>query len=162
MYLPSIRNTLIYYSALILNIFLGWLLTKINTGYLEVPAYGQYIFFISFLLIAKSFFSFGFFESISRLIAVSKQKEVNDLYGTGLIWALIFGLLATIVIYISGYFIDSVFRVKIGFLCQKLAYGIGLYLVVSYLSLALRGSGKIKTLSFVTIMPRIIYLLLLL
>jgi O-antigen/teichoic acid export membrane protein len=156
-------NTFIYYSALIFNIFIGWILTKINTNYLEVSLYGQLVFFIAFISLNRSFFSFGVFESTSRLLAVTKESVENSrLLGSSLIWALIFSLLASLFLYMVGEFVDNIFKVNIGTLCQQFSFGVGLFVLVSHMSLALRGSGRIKTLSVMTVGSRIIYLLLLL
>ena len=156
-------NTFIYYSALIFNIFIGWILTKINTNYLEVSLYGQLVFFIAFISLNRSFFSFGVFESTSRLLAVTKESVENSrLLGSSLIWALIFSLLASLFLYMVGELVDNIFKVNIGTLCQQFSFGVGLFVLVSHMSLALRGSGRIKTLSVMTVGSRIIYLLLLL
>ena len=158
-----VKNTFIYYSALISSIFIGWLITKINTNYLEISAYGQYSFFITFIVLSRSFFSFGFFESSSRLLAVSTDKEDRaQLMGAGLSLALVFSLLASLVLFIAGSFVDHIFEVKIGQLCQIFFFGIGIYVLISNLSLILRGSGRIKSLSVMTVSSRLIYLILLL
>jgi len=155
-------NTFIYYSALIFNIFIGWITTKINTNYLEISAFGQLSFFITFITLSRSFFSFGVFESTSRLVAVSKDDAENArLIGASLVLALLFSVFASLFLLICGFYIDNIFEVKIGILCQQFAFGIGLYVLISHLSLTLRGCGYIKSLSLLTVGSKIIYLLLL-
>lgn len=162
MFNKSVFNTFFYFTALILNIFLGWLLTRINTNYLEVSLYGQYVFFISFISLGRSFFSIGFFESTSRLLAIDENvKEERRLFGTSLLWSILFAVVSTVILYFAGHIADMVFQVKIGSLCKDFAFGIGLFVLLAHLSLSMRGSGRIKMLSFITISPRIIYLLLL-
>ena len=157
-----IFNTLIYYSALIFNIFLGWIITRFNTEYLEVNAYGQFAFFVTLILFTKSLFGFGVFESTSRLLALSKSRiERKNILGTSFLWGLTFALLASFALFLSSELIDAVFKVKIGALCQSFYYGLGLYVLLSHLFLSLRGSGQIKILSFTAISPRIFYLILL-
>ena len=158
----SITNTLIYYTALILNIFLGWVLARLNTHYLEVAVYGQFAFFITFVLLGRSLFDFGVFEASSRLMAVEKSGiERSRLLGASLLWAILFALLSVFALFFLGKIVDNIFEVKVGFLCQKFAYGVGLYVLVVHVSRVLRGSGHIKTLAVVSITPRIIYILLL-
>jgi O-antigen/teichoic acid export membrane protein len=155
-------NILVYYGALILNIFLGWALAKLNTQYLEVAAYGQFSFFITFVLLGRSFFDFGVFESISRLLAVNEDRnEEKKLIGTSLFWAIIFALVSVLILFISGGFVDTFFQVKIGILCRDFSYAIGLFVLVSHLSRVLRGSGRIFTLGIITLTPRFIYLIFL-
>lgn len=158
----NIFNTLLYYLALIFNIFLGWIITRLNTDYLEVNAYGQFAFFVTLILFAKSLFGLGVFESTSRLLALSKNRnERKNILGTSLLWALIFAFFATFALFLSSELIGDIFKVKIGALCQRFSYGLGLYVLLSHLSLSLRGSGQIKILSFMAISPRIFYLILL-
>lgn len=157
-----IINTLVYYGALVLNIFLGWIIIRLNTDYLEVAVYGQFAFFITSILFGKSLFGFGVFESSSRLLALGKNRdEQRNILGISLLWAFIFAILSSLSLFIFGEVVDSIFKVKIGDLCQKFSYGLGLYVFLSHLSITLRGSGQIKTLAFLTISPRIVYLILL-
>jgi len=158
----SIIHTLVYFSALIINIFLGWILAKINTNYLEVSAYGQYAFFVTLILFGRSLFDFGIFESTSRLMTTRESTEQQRLLlGTGLVWAVVFALVSVVILYAAGLVIDSYFEVKIGWLCKKFSYGAGLYVLIAYLTRNLRGSGSINVLAILSIAPRIIYVILL-
>jgi len=49
----------LYFTSLILNIFLGWVVTKFNTSYLDLVEYGRYSFFIIilFLIINRILYS---------------------------------------------------------------------------------------------------------
>jgi len=156
-------NTIIYFSALLLIIFIGWFLTKINTNYLSVSAYGQFAFFITFISQSRSLFSFGVFESTSRLLAVTNEPaEKSSLLGSSLILALVFSMMASFFVYLSGIMIDGIFKVNIGWICQEFSIGAGLFVLVTHMNLSLRGTGQIKTLSVVTVSSRLLYLLLLL
>jgi O-antigen/teichoic acid export membrane protein len=158
----SIINTLVYYSALIINIFLGWVLVRINTHYLEIAAYGQYAFFVTIILFGRSLFDFGVFEASARLLTATKtDEERRILFGTGLLWAMVFAVFSVIALHLSGMLIDHFFEVKIGALCRQFSYGLGLYILIAYLTRSLRGSGSIKTLAVLSIIPRVLYLFLL-
>ncbi len=158
----SIDNTLFFYAAMVLNIFLGWIIARLNTDYLEVPVYGQLAFFTTIILFGRTLFDFGFFEASSRLMAIEKDKAVRSrLLGASFLWAIFFALLSVVILYLLGEFIDSIFEVKVGFLCQKFAYGLGLYVLLAYVSRIMRGLGHIKILALLSIAPRIIYSLLL-
>jgi O-antigen/teichoic acid export membrane protein len=158
----SIMHTLVYFSALIINIFLGWILAKINTNYLEVAAYGQYAFFITVILFGRSLFDFGVFEASSRLMTTRETSDQQrSLLGTGLMWAIAFALLSVLILDLVGMVIDSYFEVKVGWLCQKFSYGAGLYILIAFLNRNLRGSGSINVLAVLSITPRIIYVILL-
>jgi O-antigen/teichoic acid export membrane protein len=156
-------NTIVYFSALLLNIFFGWFLTKINTNHLTVSAYGQLAFFITFISLSRSIFSFGVFESTSRLLAITNEPvEKSRLLGSSLILALVFSLMATSFVYLSGIVIDDIFEVNIGEICQQFSIGVGLFVLLMHMNLALRGTGQIKTLSLMTVGSRLSYLILLL
>jgi len=154
----SIDNTIFFYVAMILNIILGWMIARLNTDYLEVPVYGQLAFFITIILFGRSLFDFGFFEASSRLMAIEKDEAARKrLLGASFLWAVLFAILSVVALFLLGEFVDSIFEVKVGFLCQKFAYGVGLYVLLAHVSRILRGLGHIKTLAFISISPRIVY-----
>jgi O-antigen/teichoic acid export membrane protein len=155
-------DTTIYYAALILNIFMGWLVAKLNTSYLDINEYGRYSFFITVLYFSRSFFGFGVFESGSRLLAVTPEHRARkQLLGTGLIFTGGFVILYSLFFILFSGASDRLFAVRIGDLCSYYAAVTGLILLHSYYVLALRGTGQIRILSLLTISPRIFYLLLL-
>jgi O-antigen/teichoic acid export membrane protein len=155
----GLQQAFIYYTALILNIFLGWIVVKINTTYLDLAGYGRYSFFIIVLYFSRSFFGFGFFESTSRLLAVTPDTSGHkDLLGTGIICTLGFSILFTFFFVLSSFFSDHIFNVKIGDLCLQYSLIAGIILIHSYYLLAFRGTGQIGLLSLITIAPRIFYI----
>jgi O-antigen/teichoic acid export membrane protein len=58
--------------------------------------------------------------------------------------------------------IDDIFEVNIGEICQQFSIGVGLFVLLMHMNLALRGTGQIKTLSLMTVGSRLSYLILLL
>jgi O-antigen/teichoic acid export membrane protein len=158
----AIIETGLYFTTLILNIFLGWVVTKLNTTYLDLVEYGRYSFFIIILFFSRSFFGFGIFESASRLLAVTPDdRERKQIMRTGFLLSGGFSVLFTMFFLLLAVFSDRYFKVKIGDLCWRYAILVGLILIHSYYMLALRGTGQIKVLSLITVLPRIFYLLLL-
>ena len=158
----TLLNVFIYYSALIFNIFLGWVLAKYNTQYLTVPEFGQYSFFLIFIILSVSFFNAGVFESASRLLAVTEsQEESRKLIGTSLAWTIIFTIPFTIFMLITSIMINEYFEVKIGDLLYSYAFGAGLILLHTYLILVLRGAGRINFMALATVLPRVFYIFLL-
>ncbi len=155
----AIIETSLYFSSLILNIFLGWLVTKLNTTYLDLVEYGRYSFFIIVLFFSRSFFGFGLFESASHLLAVSPgTQERKKLLGTGFLLSGVFSIIYSMLFFLLATLSDRFFEVKIGDLCFQYAILVGLILMHSYYVLALRGTGHIKLLSLLTVLPRIFYL----
>ena len=158
----TLINVFIYYSALIFNIFLGWIITKLNTEYLSVIDYGRYSFFLIIIFFSRSFFGFGVFESTSRLMTVVRSKEEsNQLAGTSILWTLVFFIPLTLVLFMASFLTDDMFEVKIGNLLFAYAPFAGLILLHSLLILLLRGWGRVNLMALVTILPRAIYIILL-
>ena len=152
-------NTAVYYGALVINILMGWLITRINTGNLSIADYGKFSFFITFAMVGGVLFDFGFFESTSRLLALNKKETPKQqLLGTSLVWAILFGSVATVLFYLMGGIVDSLFQVKIGILNRQFPFAVGLFVMVAHLNRVLRGTGQIKTLGTITLAPRLIYL----
>jgi O-antigen/teichoic acid export membrane protein len=160
---PVWKNTLIYYTALVLNILLGWVLAKINTHYLTVELYGQYSFFLIFLFMSRSFFGFGLYESVSRQLALAgEEHRRRQLTGIALAWSLVFSLVFGITLLILSSFVDRIFEVQIGELLHIYAWFSGIILIHTFLLLALRGYGRIGLMAESTVYPRIFYLVWLL
>ena len=156
------QSTLIYFSALIVNIVLGWVLVKINTHFLSVEAYGQYSFFLIFLFMCRTFFGFGLYESASRQLALSgNELDRRQLTGTVFLWSLAFYLLFALFFLLISFIIDLVFEVKIGRLVYRFAWLSGLVLFHTFFLLALRGYGKMSLLAEATLYPRVFYIVLL-
>ncbi len=156
------QKTLIYFSALIVNIVLGWILVKINTHFLSVEAYGQYSFFVIFLFMSRTFFGFGLYESTSRQLALSwDERDRRQLTGTVFLWSLAFYLLFALFFLLVSLIIDLVFEVKIGELVHRFAWLSGLVLLHTFFLLAIRGYGKMNLMAEATIYPRIFYIALL-
>lgn len=153
------KNTAILYLAIIFNILLGWVLTKLNTTYLTINDYGKYAFFIIIIYYSRSFFSLGFFESTSRLLALQDSElDRKKLYGASVITVLLLNIPYILLFYAFSFFSDSIFKVDIGRICNDFAVLAGFILMQSYLMTTLKGSGSIKELSLYTIAPRFFYI----
>lgn len=156
------HHTLLLYSAVIINIFLGWAITKLNTHFLTIDEFGQYSFFVAAVYFILSFFTFGVFDSNSRLQALQKNEtERRQYFAATLIIAVFFSIIFSVFIYLFSFLSDSIFEVKIAFLFKDNFFLIGVLVFQSFLFLTLRGAGKIKELSFMTFGPRLNYLLFL-
>jgi polysaccharide transporter, PST family len=158
----TLRQILIYYAALVFNIFLGWIIAKLNTEYLSLADYGRYSFFVIFIFFSRAFFGFGVFESTSRLLTLTQSKnESEQLAGTSILWTLLFFIPLTLILFIFSFFSDRIFEVKISNLLLIFAPFTGLILLQSHFNLMLRGWGRVNLMAFVTVLPRIIYIILL-
>jgi O-antigen/teichoic acid export membrane protein len=156
------KKTFLLYSAVILNIFLGWAITKLNTHYLTVEEFGQYSFFVAVIYFLLSFFTFGIFDSNSRLQALQKNEdEKRQYFSATMIMSAVLSIAFVIFVYLFSSFSDSIFEVKIAYLLEQNFFLVGIILFQSFLLLSLRGAGQIKILSLLSFSPRMIYLILL-
>lgn len=157
-----VRRTFLLYSSVILNIFLGWVIAKLNTSYLSIDEFGQYTFFIAVIYFLLPFFTFGVFESNSRLLAFQEDKiEKRKYFGVTFISAIILSIPLFLFLLLFALFADNIFKVDIAFLLKQNFYLIGFLILQSFLLLSLRGAGKIKILSLYTFSPRFFYIVLL-
>jgi len=156
----NLRKTFFLYSAMLFNVLLGYVITKLNTEYLTLTEFGMYNLFINTILFIGVFFSLGLFESTSRRIAVEPDKERSrELFGTSLVITLLLGFALNLLILALSFFFDTIFEVNIGFLLVMLwplAFGI---LLQNMLHITLRGFNFTGLLSLLTMAPRFCYLL---
>ena len=94
---------------------IGFGIKAIQTKYLGAEAYGVYAFFGSFTVFTALFFRFGFFSSLQVLLAENHSPSIEkELFGTGFIVNFFIGISYGIFIWISSFYIDSVFNTQIG------------------------------------------------
>lgn len=159
----NLRKTFFLYSAMLVNVLLGYFITKLNTEYLSLNEFGMYNLFINTILFAGVFFSLGLFESTSRLIAVEPdKKDARRLFGTSLILTLLLGFALNLLVLILSFFFDRIFEVNIGFLLTMLWPLVFVVLLQNLLQITLRGFNYAGLLSLLTMAPRFCYLLVLL
>lgn len=150
------------YIAIIFNTLLGYIAVKLNTNFLSLSEFGRYSFFISTIMLSQGFFSFGLFESASRLMAVEKDKQrLHELHGIIQFLTLVSGVVFIVVIFIWSFISDSLFEIKIGSLLLILSPLVIAILFQNMLLIILRGSGDIKKLGLFTFLPRFLYILVL-
>jgi len=156
----TLQRTFVFYFAQLLNLFLGWVVAKLNVTHLTVAEYGQLSFFITVINIAYVFFTIGIFESASRQIAITESLgRYRQILAATIFFSLISYLVFTTLFGLSHPILDSVFEVKIGNLVKILFPLAGVYLFSNMWQLVLRGAGKIHRLSVFMVGPRVVYVL---
>jgi len=156
----TLKRTLSLYGAQIFNLLLGWAIAKFNVSYLTVAEYGQFTFFITVVNSIFIFFTFGIFESSSRLIALSENDaDYRKLLAGSITLAFFSYLVFTAVLFFSRGVLDRVFSVEISHLIEVFFPLAGIYLFYDLWQKNLRGAEKIYQLSWLVTGPRLIYLL---
>jgi len=158
----SLKRIFSLYLAQILNLLLGWAITKLNISFLSVQEFGQFNFFITVINSTFIFFTFGTFEASSRLLAIlDAKKAIQQILTASLLFILVIYGLFTGFIYLSNSYIESYFSVNI-FILINLFFPIsGVYLLYDFWQKVLRGKGQIYALAWFLILPRILYILFL-
>lgn len=155
------NKTILLYGGMLINVVLGYGVTKVNTTWLSVEAFGILSLFINLILFIRVFFSAGVFESASRLLAVEKQQENSrELRGAVLVFTLVLGILLSFFILIFSGYADLIFNIKIGFLL-KAFWPFAIFLPLqNMLQVVLRGIGHISKLSIFYFLSRLFYLIM--
>ena len=157
----NLRNTSILFTAMLINVGLGYVITKLNSEYLSIAEFGMYSLLINTILFARVFFSFGTFEATSRLVAIEKNPDTSQkIYAANLILTFILAILLAIFIYILSQIFDSIFEIKIGFLLFAFAPLTIAVLFQAMLFVILRGFNYIGMLSSYTVIPRFVYVVI--
>ena len=159
----SLKRVFSLYLAQILNLLLGWIITKLNISYLTVSEFGQFNFFITVINSTFIFFTFGTFEATSRLLAITDEKRTGQqILSASLLFVLLIYTVFSICFYFFNPVIESYFSVNIFLLVEMFFPLAGGYLLYDYWQKILRGKGKIYALSWFLVLPRMVYLLSLL
>ncbi len=155
----SARYTFSLYSAQVLNLFVGWGITRLNVSALSITEFGQFNLFITLINSLFIFFTFGIFEASSRLLALSdgREKSGRILAASLTVTLLSYGLFS-LTFYLLRHIFDRIFAVDVSQLVTLFFPLAGIYLLYDFWQKVLRGSGKIYRLAWFMLSPRIIYL----
>jgi len=161
--ITQIRPAIVLYLAQVINLLLGWGITKLNVSFLSIEEFGQYSFFITFINSTFILFTFGVFEASSRLLALSESREnTMNMLSASLLLALFSYVIFSGFLFISQEFIRYFFSIDISFLLKLYFPLAGVFLLYDFWQKILRGTGKIIRLSWFLMTPRILYFVFLL
>lgn len=157
---------LMIYQVLFIIFNIG--IKSIQTKGLGAEDYGILIFFLAIVNFFVLFFRFGITSSVKAILTkVKTKKEEREIIGAGFVTTLFISIFFAIFIFISSFFIDSIFNTNIKFIIQ-IASPLTLILPFRVLiSEMATGSNKIKNevyfgLSFVILYIIPLYILFLL
>jgi len=149
-------------SASGISIFLGVATSSFNTHFMDPKEYGDFKFVMTFFNFVIPWFAFGFFQSSSRLIALSDDdSDIRDFYGATIIITFITSILlvALLVLFIR-FFYEGIYDNGLrSTLILVLPFALFIHFR-AMLQNVLRGSNEIFKLSILRVVPRACYLLL--
>lgn len=157
----SKRQVILLYSCTIIGIFLGVLVSIVNTRFLEPSSYGDVRYVNNIIAFFSGIFLFGYFVSGSRLLALAKDKdEANKIKG-GLVFILgITIILMIVVMLISGFIHDYCLHKKFYYLFYLVVPVCGSTLLLNYINTSSQGDNSITTIAFARLLPQFIYLII--
>lgn len=144
---------------MLFNVLLGYLVTKINTEYLTLTEFGMYNLFVNTISLISVFFSFGLFETTSKIVAAEENSiKAKEFFGATVVLTVIIGLALNIAVLLISLFFDTIFEIKIGFLLFLFWPLVFPILIQTMLQTTLRGFNYTGLLSVFTVTPRLLYL----
>lgn len=157
----SYRKIGTMYGASILAIILGFLISIFNSRVLGPERFGDFKFIETVARFLASIVSVGFFISITRLLAINKQKGTEKrLLGVFTIILGITSLIGIILLvtfsYIEPFFFDN----NLGPTIRVFFFIVVVILGHAALAEILKGLHQIYALSFMSVVPPLCYLLL--
>lgn len=157
----SKKQVILLYSCTIIGLFLGVLVSIVNTRFLEPSSYGDVRYVNNIIAFFSGIFLFGYFVSGSRLLALAKDKEEASKIKGGLVFILgITVLLMIFVMLISGIIHDYYLHKKIYYLFYLVIPVCGSTLLLNYINTSSQGDNSISTIAFARLLPQFIYLII--
>ena len=152
------RQTLYLYVSYLAVMLLGVVNVTVNTRILGPMGYGVLSFFMVITEFVGMFFSFGFFNSGSVLVAQEenpqRQKEVT---GALSVLALVLGVGLSIFFFGISFFIDRIFRTQIGDVVRRFSALLIAYPLPLLIGQVAKGTNRIPTLSLFNVAPKVLY-----
>ncbi|MFK5894214.1 MAG: oligosaccharide flippase family protein [Pseudomonadota bacterium] len=156
-----INQASLLYSFTLLGVALGFIVSIVNTHFLSVEDYGVLKFIQQLFAFFSVAVSFGYSYSIGRMMTHDDNKnEHGGLIGTGILINLAIALITAMVIFIGLLFSSGLLDEKAKTYLIIFLPFIIIQIFELYLSKLLQGSNRIHSLSFFSVLPRVLYLLI--
>ena len=154
------KQTLTLYASQMLLAILGMVTSSLNARILGAKDYGILAFFFTITGFSILFFRFGFFSSIGLLLAQEKDKnKERELIGASILIGLLVGISYSLFIFISSFFIDSIFRTSINHILRIFSPILVILPFQMLIPQIGRGTNEIYHLAWFNIIPRCLYII---
>lgn len=155
----TLYKTITLYGTSFLGIGLGFAISVFNTRILGKEAFGDFKFIETVFRFLASLVSVGVFISITRMLAIIKNKIYKqNLIGFFVLSLIVASLIGIILLIIFSYLQPIWFSNDLGYIFRKYAFLIFAILGSIALGEILKGLNKIYTLSILNTIPAIAYL----
>lgn len=155
-------QTIYLFIAKIFGLVIGFISNMLLAKEMGADTFGIYAFSLAIISFLAIFFEFGYFTSISRLLAnTHNRQEEKDLIGSSLIIVGIISFLFFITIFLISFFVDNIFTNGIGDIIRMTSVVSWSFVIPFYMELILKGSNHIKILSSYQLVWKLLFIILL-
>lgn len=156
------RKQIIYlYGSTIVGVFLGVLVSILNTRFLEPSDYGNVRYVNNLIAFFSGIFLFGYFVSGSRLLALAETKEEASRIKGGLVSILgITVILMMIVMIVCGIIHHFYLHKSFYSLFYLVIPVCGSTLLLNYINTSSQGDNSISTIAAARLFPQLLYLII--
>ncbi len=155
------RKSVTLFSSMVLGLFVGIIISIINTRYLGKEQYGDFKFLINLFSLAVTFLTFGFFYTGGLLLArTDDSRKKRELTGDILKIAAFSSILLILISLIFSFMEHRFFGNNLGPLIR---YSLPLLFIFPFqlcFEQILQGSNRIYSLSLLRIGPKLVYIVL--
>lgn len=156
----SKKQIILLYSSTIIGVFIGVLVSILNTRYMDPSSYGDVRYVNNIIAFFSGIFLFGYFVSGSRLLALSKTKEETNQIKGGLVFILgITVCLMIFVMIISGIVHNYYLHKNYYYLFYLVIPVCGSTLLLNYINTSSQGDNSITTIALARLLPQSLYLI---
>ena len=155
------KKTASLFTSMVLSLFVGILISIINTRYLGKEQYGDFKFLINLFSLAVTFLTFGFFYTGGLLLAKTEDtRKKKELTGDILKIAAFSSLLLIVISFVFSFLEHRIFGNNLG---PVIRYSLPLLFIFPFqlcFEQILQGSNRIYSLSVLRIGPKLVYIVL--
>jgi O-antigen/teichoic acid export membrane protein len=156
------QTTLLLVSQAI-SMLLAISIDVINTKILGKDSFGLLSFINVFVFSAILFFDFGVPASGSRLLALTKNKyDERSMMGFLFVLTFFAGIIFGLFVFFASYFIEPIFNIQIKTDMQLVSLFVLVFPFQALIPMICRGSNLITVLAIYNVLPRLLYIILLL
>ena len=157
----NLKNIVSLYMTTILSAVIGVGVSILNTRLLGSEGYGDLKFIQTLFHFVTIIVSFGYFNSISRLLTVNEKNE-KSYYGVFVLVGVALSIIGVIIVCIFSYVNEMYFENTLGTVIRYSAVFVAIVIFYSGLQNILAGSQNIILLSLIQVLPQMLYVVVIL
>lgn len=157
---PRAKQFVLLYGSMLLTLILGIITSSFNAKYLGAIGFGEFKLAQTIIIFLSTFIQFGFFVSVSRLIAQKKYERIEyHITGGSLFIAIVQGFAIISILLVCSGFINKLFNADINTVFLFTLPLLFAFPIKSSLENIFQGNNSIGNLSLLRILPPTLYIL---